>query len=147
MPRRTYSIEDGNLSSTNLISSRTISYKDIDLTFEKRPSGDIYKKTEAAAVKQSVKNLIMTNRLEKPFDPYYGGGLNEFLFSLDQEFDALDIQERIRDVIKNYEPRALVNRVAVELTPDQHTIGISLFFRVISTSEDVELDLALTRVR
>ena len=144
---RAYSIEDGNLSTTTLTSSRTISYKDIDLTFQNRPSGDIYKKTEAAAVKQSVKNLLMTNRFEKPFDPNFGGGLNEFLFSLDQEFDELDIQERVRNVVANYEPRAVVNKVNVELASDQHTVGITVNFSVITTGEVVELDVSLTRVR
>jgi len=144
---RRYSIEDGNLSTATLVSSRQISYKDIDLTFQNRPSGDIYKKTEAAAVKQSVKNLLMTNRFEKPFDPSYGGGLNEFLFSLDQEFDELDIQERVRSVVANYEPRAVVNKVNVELAPDQHTVGITVVFSIRTTGEVVELDVSLTRVR
>ena len=61
---RIRSIEDGNLSST-IRTSRVSTFNDIDLTFEKKPSGDVYKKSDAAAVKQSVKNIISTNRLEK----------------------------------------------------------------------------------
>jgi len=144
---RRYSIEDGNLSTTTLISSRQISYKDIDLTFQNRSTGDIFKKTEAAAVKQSVKNLLMTNRFEKPFEPAYGGGLNEFLFSLDQEFDELDVQERIRNVITNYEPRAITNKVIVNLASDQYTVGITVVFTIRATNEVVELNVSLTRVR
>lgn len=146
MPR-SYSIEDGNLSTATLVSSREIAYKDIDLTFQNRPSGDVYKKTEAAAVRQSIKNLVLTNRFEKPFNPNYGGGLNEFLFSLDQEFDELDIQERIYDVIKNYEPRAVTNRVIVDLAPDQNTVKVTIVFTVISTNETTQIDVSLTRVR
>lgn len=146
MPR-SYSIEDGNLSTATLVSSREIAYKDIDLTFQNRPSGDVYKKTEAAAVRQSIKNLILTNRFEKPFNPNYGGGLNEFLFSLDQEFDELDIQERIFDVIKNYEPRAVTNRVIVDLAPDQNSVNVTIVFTVVSTNETTQIDVSLTRVR
>lgn len=146
MPR-SYSIEDGNLSTATLVSSREIAYKDIDLTFQNRPSGDVYKKTEAAAVRQSIKNLILTNRFEKPFNPNYGGGLNEFLFSLDQEFDELDIQERIYDVIKNYEPRAVTNRVIVDLAPDQNTVKVTVVFTIVSTNETTQIDVSLTRVR
>ena len=79
---KVFSIEDGNLTKVPLTSSVTRLYKDIDLTFAKKSSGDIFKKTDAAAVKQSVKNILMTNPTEKPFDPYFGGGLNEFLFTL-----------------------------------------------------------------
>ena len=59
--RRVLSSEDGDLQKSTLISSRTVDYLDIDLTFNKRPSGDIYKKRDAAAVKQSIKNLLLSN--------------------------------------------------------------------------------------
>ena len=57
---RVRSFEDGNLNST-IRTSRLQNFSDIDLLFDKKPSGDIYKKTDAAAVKQSVKNIISTN--------------------------------------------------------------------------------------
>ena len=58
---RQLSIEDGNLSSS-ILTSREKKYSDIDLLFDKKPSGDIYKKQEAAAVKQSVKNIVSTTQ-------------------------------------------------------------------------------------
>ena len=58
--RKVLSSEDGDLQKSTLISSRTVDYLDIDLTFNKRPSGDIYKKRDAAAVKQSIKNLLLS---------------------------------------------------------------------------------------
>ena len=44
MPTRAFSIEDGNIGTNTLVSSRTETYKDIDLTFTKKASGDIFKK-------------------------------------------------------------------------------------------------------
>ena len=76
MVTKAFSLEDGNLSRKTLLGTKTKEYKDIDLTFTNKPSGDIYKKNEAAAVKQAVKNLLLTNSTEKPFEPYYGGDLN-----------------------------------------------------------------------
>ena len=46
---RAFSIEDRTLDRS-IISSRNVSYKDVDLSFSAKPSGDIYKKTDAAAV-------------------------------------------------------------------------------------------------
>ena len=80
--RRVLSTEDGNLQKSTLISSRAVDYLDIDLTFSKRPSGDIYKKRDAAAVKQSIKNLLLTDYYEKPFQPFFGGNLRAMLFDL-----------------------------------------------------------------
>ena len=61
--------EDVRLGSSSIVGARTKVYKDIDLTFAVRPSGEIFKKTDAAAVKQAVKNLMLTNYYEKPFQP------------------------------------------------------------------------------
>ena len=67
MPTRAFSIEDGNIGTKTIQTNRRKVFSDIDLTFAKRPSGDIFKKQHAAAVKQAVKNLLLTNFGEKPF--------------------------------------------------------------------------------
>jgi phage baseplate assembly protein W len=144
---KAFSIEDGNLAKVPLTSSVTRLYKDIDLTFAKRSSGDIFKKTDAAAVKQSVKNILMTNPTEKPFDPYFGGGLNEFLFELSEEFSELDIQEQVAQAIENYEPRARVKAVNVSLNPDFNSMTVNVEFTVITTLENVVLEVDLVRLR
>ena len=69
---KVFAQEDGNLEVIPITATRSKTYKDIDLTFTARTSGDIFKKNDAASVKQAVKNLLMTNRSEKPFDNYYG---------------------------------------------------------------------------
>ena len=77
---KAFSVEDGNQDTSTLRSRRNREYSDIDLSFLKSASGDVFKKTSAAAVKQSVKNLLMTNWGEKPFRPVFGGNLNDLLF-------------------------------------------------------------------
>ena len=56
---KAFSIEDGNLATTSLVGSSAVKYKDIDLSFTAKKSGDLYNKTDAAAVKQAVKNLLL----------------------------------------------------------------------------------------
>jgi len=144
---KAFSIEDGNLSNVPLTSSVTRTYKDLDLTFAKRPSGDVYKKVDAAAVKQSVKNILMTNFGEKPFQPYFGGNLNEFLFNLNTEFDDVQIVEDVRNAIRNYEPRAVVKEVKAVMQDDSYSIQVSVVFQVVSTNEVTRVDVSLTRLR
>lgn len=144
---KAFSIEDGNLATTSLVGSSAVKYKDIDLSFTAKKSGDLYNKTDAAAVKQAVKNLLLTNRFEKPFQPFFGGNLNDFLFSLDQEFDELDVKERIQNAIENYEPRALTRRVDVNIDGSYNKVNITVIFQVISTNELVELNVSLARLR
>lgn len=144
---KAFSIEDGNLSTVPLTSSVTRTYKDLDLTFAKRPSGDVYKKVDAAAVKQSVKNILMTNFGEKPFQPYFGGNLNEFLFNLNTEFDDVQIVEDVKNAIRNYEPRAVVKEVKAVMQDDSYAIQVSVVFQVVSTNEVTRVDVSLTRLR
>jgi len=147
MANRSFSIEDGNLNSSALVVSRSRVYKDIDLTFAKKPSGDIFKKTDAAAVKQSVKNILLTNSTEKPFAPKYGANLNAFLFNLDVEFDLDLLEERIIESVDRYESRAKVVNVDLAVYGDQHLVKATVTFRILNTSEEDTIELNLTRLR
>lgn len=147
MVTRAFAVEDGNLNTTSLVTSRNRLYKDIDLTFAKKPSGEIYKKTDAAAVKQAVKNLLLTNRYEKPFQPEFGGDLNNLLFELVDNDTVYEIDGAIREAIKRYEPRARVRQIATNLQPDANSIGITITFQIVNTEEVVTLDTTITRLR
>ena len=143
---RAYSTEDTNLSKS-LISSRGTDYKDIDLAFAAKPAGDVFKKTDAAAVKQAVKNLLLTNRGEKPFQPDFGADLNEVLFNLDTEFDPDFVQDLIAEAIKNFEPRALVLSVSVSTDGDNNRLDATVEFQVVNTEEIVTTEVSLARLR
>lgn len=144
---KAFSIEDGNLQTATLRSSRERTYRDIDLSFAKRPAGDIYKKQEAAAVKQAVKNILLTNKYEKPFQPAFGGDLNRFLFSLTEDFDELEVKEMIGMAISNYEPRALIINIDVDLDEDSYAMNVTVQFQISTTLEEVEVQVSLTRIR
>jgi len=145
--RRVLSTEDGNLQKSTLISSRAVDYLDIDLTFAKRPSGDIYKKKDAAAVKQSIKNLLLTDFYEKPFQPFYGANLRAMLFELADEDTEDEVEENIRNAINKYEPRAEILTITVNVLLDQNDMRVSVYFKIISTQETVTFTTNLSRLR
>ena len=144
---RVFAQEDGNLSTRPITTSRTASYTDIDLTFTNKSNGEIFKKTDAASVKQAVRNLLMTNKGEKPFNPHYGGNLNDFLFSLSEDIDNIEIENAIMLAIDAQEPRAAVRGVQVLLKGDYNSIHVLVQFQVVNTLEIAELNLELTRLR
>ena len=145
--RRVLSTEDGNLQKSTLVSSRSVDYLDIDLTFNKRPAGDIYKKRDAAAVKQSIKNLLLTDYFEKPFQPFYGANLRALLFELAEEDIEDEVEENIRNAIIRYEPRAEILNISVIALPDQNDISVTVHFKVISTQETITFTTNLSRLR
>lgn len=143
-----FSIEDGNLQNKPITVSVDREYSDIDCTFTPKPTtGDIYKKTDASAVRQAVKNLLMTDRGSIPFRPYYGGNLEGMLFSLSTELDEGDIEDAIRLAIKNNEPRAKVREVTALFNEDTYSLSVRLVFAVVNTPKVITMDLTIARSR
>ena len=52
------------------------SFRDFSLTFEKNAvTNDVLALKNEAAIKESVKNIVLYNFYEKPFDPFFGGNI------------------------------------------------------------------------
>lgn len=144
---RVLSREDGVLDASTLVTSRTRLYRDIDLTFEAKPSGDIYIKKDAAAVKQAVKNLIQTNYFEKPFQPFFGADVRSMLFELADDESQDEIRDRIIRAIEQFEPRARIINVIVDAQPDYNSIKATIEFQVINSEEVVTFTTFISRLR
>jgi phage baseplate assembly protein W len=147
MVRKYFAAEDGDLQTRSLVTSRARTYSDLDLTFTKKPSGDVYKKTDAAAVKQAVKNLLLTIPGEKPFNPYFGGGLNDLLFELANDETNILLTEYITAAIENFEPRAKLISIVPNVQPDNNTARVRVEFQVVNTSETVVFETTVIRLR
>jgi phage baseplate assembly protein W len=139
--------EDVRLGSSSILGTRTKVYKDIDLTFAAKPSGEIFKKTDAAAVKQAVKNLMLTNYFEKPFQPKFGANLRALLFDLADDEAEEDIEDRCINAINVFEPRARALNVTAIAKPDRNSIQVVVEFQVINTDEIVKFTSTLARLR
>ena len=144
---RAFSTEDGNLQTTSILTSRIRTYSDIDLTFAKKSNNDVFKKNDAAAVKQAVKNLLLTNVGEKPFEPTFGGNLNNFLFDLHTEYDNQDVEDAVAEAISNHEPRAILRNVIADVYPDVNRVKVNIRFQVINIPDTQEVLIDLTRAR
>ena len=63
---RKFAEDDANLDLGAIITSRSRKYSDLNVLFEPKPgSGDLYLSRDAAAVKQSVKNIVLTQFYEE----------------------------------------------------------------------------------
>ena len=144
---KSLSIEDTNLAKRSIVSARQQVYSDIDLSFAKKSNGDIFKKTEAAAVKQAVKTLIQTNFGERPFNYYFGSNIRALLFEPVTPDTIAEIDINVRLAIQNFEPRAELLDVRVLDEIDKNSVNVSVRFRVISTNEVVEIQTAFSRLR
>jgi len=126
----------------------TAIYSDIPTNFNVHPiKQDLVLLADDVAVKRSIRNLILTDPFERPFNSGIGSGIKETLFenlSRDNEFI---LKQKIIDVINNYEPRASLISVNVKLFPDENGYSISIVFSILSKITPTTLDLVLRRVR
>ena len=132
--------------ATGLKTSRI--YKDIDMSFGINEfSKDINKKLDVNAVKQSIKNLLLTQPGEKFFNPDVGSPLYGLLFENMRPGMETVISSRIGDVIGSFEPRALIGQVLVNNDYDNGVYNVSIYFHVVGVNEPQSMHLALTRLR
>jgi phage baseplate assembly protein W len=149
---------------TKGLSTHTRGWIDLDLDFTKHPvTKDISTKKDVEAVKRSLRNLIQTNRYDKKFHPEIDGGVTRHLFGLSNANTKHDIVNAIRTCIKNYEPRVVIDGIAVMASEDMLTVkeggvrisgnldkngfNVSIFFRVKNSPEPIEVSMFLERIR
>jgi phage baseplate assembly protein W len=137
------------MAVTEPIVAREVSYTDIDFGFRANPiTGDIALKRDDEAVKQSVLNILLTNRGERPFDPDFGANIRNQLF---ENFDPIVkqlIEDDVRTALRNYEPRVRVLNVRVGAKPDQNSIDISVEFEIQSPEQTVTtVNFSVERLR
>jgi len=149
-------LEDMDLSSNVTVTRNINSYSDIDLSFTPKSTNpkntnevrrDIFKKTDAASVKQSVGNILRTNNFEKPFEPFFGANVTSLLFDLVDDTTSSDIESQIQDALEIYEPRIAILNLQVSLKPDQNSCFVRLVFKVLNTNTTETIETTLSRLR
>ena len=131
-----------------IISSASRQYKDLDLNFLIHPvRKDINKHKDEMAVINSIKNLMMTNHYERPFQPDLGSNVRRLLFENLDKITAISMEREIRQVVENYEPRAQIK--ALDILPDIDNNGFSvrMEFYIMNMTDPVTINFFLERVR
>jgi len=109
------------------------------LTFEKNAvTNDILSLKNEDAIKASVKNIVLYNFFEKPFDPAFGGNIIGLLFENYTTGLATEIEVRIQDAIDIYEPRVVVTDVDASFTEDRNDMQVRVKYVILGTPPTVD---------
>lgn len=124
---------------------------DISNDFTSNPvTGDISVKKNIDAIKQSLKNLMLMKKFDKPFDPKIDVGLNEVLFENFPDPILKDIiSKKIEYIISVYEPRIKLQSVDVQSLYEKNLLQIDITFSLRNqASEELQnLQINLERIR
>lgn len=99
------------------------------------------------AVKQAIKNLVLTDPGERLMQPFIGGGIRALLFENITPAVLNLIENLVKSTISTYEPRADIINVSASSKYDDNTVNVVVNFYIRNTNEPIKLDLILTRVR
>ena len=110
-------------------------------------NSDVSRFTDEESVKDSLRNILLTNKGERPFKPTFGGGLRDLLFENIGLGTREFVKTNIESIITNYEPRVRLINVDVTLAPDTNSAIITITFMMINKQEPVTLSVTLDRVR
>ena len=137
---------DAQGTNNSIRSNKT--YSDLNLNFTKNPATkDVARLFDIQAIKRSVKNIILTNKYERPFNPDFGCNLRGFLFENLTEPMVVIIKDRVAMAIEKYEPRVSVEDVIVKNSSDPNGIRISVSFLINGVEAPVTVSTFLQRVR
>ena len=111
------------------------SFRDFSLTFEKNAvTNDVLSLKNEAAIKESVKNIVLYNFYEKPFDPFFGGNIIGLLFENSTPTMVLEVKNRIEQSIEIHEPRVTAVSVTVQFEEDRNELNCKIQYLILGIS-------------
>jgi len=123
-------------------------FSDFLNNFDNHPVNNaLAKAVNENSVKQSVRNLILTNLGERLFQPTIGSNIIHALFEPNDVITAENISSFVRSTINQNEPRAVLLSVNVYSNPDQYSFNVNIIFSLINSNVPIQMTVILKRVR
>ena len=131
------------------MANNTRTFSDLDLNFTKNPvTLDVARRYDEDAVKNALKNLILTSNYERPFHSEIGSPIRKLLFEPASPMLGAMLKRTIQDLITTFEPRVnIIDIICVVAQNDPQTIQVSIEFTILNTTAPITLDLTLQRTR
>lgn len=137
----------GKLNQASVVSKKK-GWKDLDLTLKIHPiRKDIIPLKDDAAIKNAVKNLLVTNFYERPFQDDLGANLSGLLFEPAGMLTNILLRSNIRDVLERYEPRIKVTNIKITDLLNENAYNITVNFTIKEYDSNESVEIILRRLR
>lgn len=120
-------------------------FRDLSIGMKSNPNTEDFSMVKNEnAIKQSMKNLILTGFGERPFQPTKGSRLRQMLFENFDVFMAEELKEEIFNVITQFEPRVQLNEVRVRAS-DTNDLEVEVDYTIVGETLVQTVDFLLER--
>jgi phage baseplate assembly protein W len=99
--------------------------------------------TEEQAI-SNLKNLILTRKGERPFQPTFGTDVYSMLFEQITETLSSDLDDSLRADIKLWLPYIIVDTLNVNTDDDNNRININLVVKVTETGANTNITILVS---
>lgn len=131
-----------NLKNNNIV------YSDFTNNFSRHPiTNQLVMLNNEDSVRQTFKNLILTNIGERFFNPFFGSNVEKTEFELFGPFVVEDLTRYIHDAIRLFETRVKLINLTFTDQSDSNEVAINIVFSVINRTEPQSMSIFLKRVR
>ena len=132
------------ITSKNLKVSR--SFQDLANSFARNPvTRDIVVLKNQNAIKQAMKNLVLTSPGEKLFQSEIGSKVYQLLFEPLDAFTVDTLKDEITSTLRNFEPRVEVISVEITALDDYHELRVDVEYRIVGQPLTQTIDFILQR--
>ena len=97
------------------------------------------------AVKQAVKNLIMTTPGEKPFQPLVGSNVSQLLFEPMDDFTGDAVKQEVINTINRFEPRVRLRNCRVLPVFDRNAFNVTIVYQIVGIPVVETIEFVLQR--
>ena len=114
------------------IQRKSTSFKDISLSFTPHPvTKDLPILANERAIVRSVRNLVETIPTERFFNSLIGTEIRDSLFENFERSTVTIIEDQVREVVANFEPRVSDVGIQVDARPDDNEFEVTVFFEIV----------------
>ncbi len=125
---------------------RSRNFDDLNIALPLNPfTKDTYTVKNENAIKQSIKNLVLTVPGEKPFQPDIGSRISELLFEPLDPFTSISIKEEVINTITQYEPRVRIIAVNVKANFEKNSFDVELRYQIVGLPPVETIEFVLQR--
>lgn len=126
-----------------------LTYSDIPFFVSRNAfTGDLNKVTDINAIKQSLKNIVLTIKREKPFNFLFGGNPREFLFETLDPVVSMNCKNLIGSAINTFEPRVSIKDIIIYQVPkNPNKINVVIPFTIVQTQTNDLVSISIERTR
>lgn len=130
------------------VTARQVGHRDLDLSLKIHPiRKDIIPLKDDNAIKNAIRNLLVSNFSDRPFQRDKGANLRALLFEPADTITEVAMVQNIRKVIRKYEPRVNIIKISVNNLADQNAYRIIVRFLIKEFDRQDNVEVILRRLR